>query len=160
MYIFRQFKILFLGLVIFSVFGFGQFAMASDVILNDLSGQPVNIASFKGKPVILFFWTTWCPYCRGELKNLNQQYAQITKEGIVVLAVNVQESEYKVKRFFAGYTLNFKVLLDKSGLLSNDYDLLGVPTFIFLDQSGRVISRVNRLPLDYKSLLFNIGVKK
>lgn len=151
---FREGKSILLVTAIFLFLIFCGNVFAANFILNDLSGLPVDVSNFKGQPVILFFWTTWCPYCREELKNLNRQYAQMTKEGIVVLAVNVQEPEYRIKKFFTGYTLNFRVLLDRSGLLFYNYNLMGVPTFIFLDRLGQVVSRTNRLPLDYKSLLF------
>ena len=128
---FREFKILLFVVSTWLVLGFGKTALAGDIILNDLGGQSVDISNYKGKPVMLFFWTTWCPYCREELKKLNQQYSLITQEGIVVLGVNVRESDSKVQKFFEGYQLNLKILLDKSGLLADKYDLMGVPTFIF-----------------------------
>ena len=143
-----------LGLI-FLVLTLGKSALAQEVILNDLDGKSVNVASYIGKPVILFFWTTWCPYCRQELKILNQQYAAMDKDGIIVLGVNVSEPDEKVRRFFTGYLLNFKILLDKSGLLADKYDLLGVPTYVFLDKAGQVVSRSHSLPENYKSLLFS-----
>ena len=151
---FREFKMLFLMVLTWLVLGFGKTALAGDIVLNDLGGQAVNISSYQGKPVILFFWTTWCPYCREELKKLNQQYSLMIQEGIVVLGVNVREPDFKVRKFFEGYPLKLKILLDKSGLLADKYDLMGVPTFIFLDKFGKIISQANSLPDNYKSLLF------
>lgn len=152
---YKKFKTM-LFLVLFSlILGFGKEALAGEIILNDLTGQAVNLSSYKGKPVILLFWTTWCPYCRQELLSLNQQYAQIAKEGIAVFGVNVNESESKVQRFLKEFQPNFKILLDKDGLLSRKYDLMGVPTYIFLDKSGEVISQAHSLPDNYKNLLFN-----
>ncbi len=150
---FRRFKVLCVVLA-WLILGFGKIALAGDILLNDLGGRVVHLSSYKGSPVILFFWTTWCPYCRKELKALNQQYSVMAKEGIVVIGVNVNESEKKVQRFFEGYQLNFKMLLDKDGLLADKYDLLGVPTYVFLDKTGEVISQANSLPVNYKSLLF------
>jgi peroxiredoxin len=151
----KKFKLLLSLAIISLVLGLGKAALASDIIVNDLNGQAVNISSYQGKPVILFFWTTWCPYCRVELKKLNQGYAQMAKEGIVVLGVNVSEPEYKVRRFFKGYLLNFRMLLDKYGLLADKYSLLGVPTYIFLDKAGKVTLQAQSLPANYKSLLFH-----
>ena len=151
---FRNFRRLLCVVLIWLVLGFGKEASAGDIILNDLNVQAVNLSSYKGSPVILFFWTTWCPYCRKELKILNQQYSLIAKEGIVIIGVNVSESENKVQRFFKGYQLNFRVLLDKDGLLADKYDLMGVPTYVFLDKTGEVVSQTNSLPANYKDLLF------
>ena len=154
MRIFKKFRMWLLTALIWLALGFAQGALASDIILNDLGGQAVNISGYQGKPVILFFWTTWCPYCREELKKLNQQSSVLANEGIVVLGVNVRESNYKVQRFFEGYPLNFKILLDRAGLLADKYDLMGVPTLIFLNKTGEVISRGHSLPDNYKILLF------
>ncbi|MCX5698597.1 MAG: TlpA disulfide reductase family protein [Candidatus Omnitrophica bacterium] len=151
---FRKFRMLLLMALISLALGFGKGALANDIILNDLGGRAVNLSSSKGKPVILFFWTTWCPYCRQEIKVLNQRYAQIEKEGIVIFGVNVSEPDYKVQKFFKGYQLNFKILLDQAGLLADKYNLMGVPTYVFLDKTGQVISQVHSLPNNYKSLLF------
>jgi peroxiredoxin len=150
---FIKFKVLLLLVLIWLVLGFGKGVLAGEIILNDLSGQAVNLPSYKGKPVILFFWTTWCPYCRQELKILNQRYSVMAKEGIEILGVNVSESENKVQRFLKDYQLNFKILLDKAGLLADQYDLRGVPTYVFLDKSGKVISQAHSLPENYKILL-------
>jgi len=151
---YRMLKTLLLLVLICLLFGFGKVVLAGDIVLNDLGGQAVNLSSYKGKPVILFFWTTWCPYCRVELKALNQQYSVITKEGIEVLGVNVSEPEKKVQKFFKGYVLNFKMLLDKSGLLADQFDVIGVPTYIFLDKTGKMITQTHNLPANYKRLLF------
>ncbi|MFH0918520.1 MAG: TlpA disulfide reductase family protein [Candidatus Omnitrophota bacterium] len=150
----RKFKTLLLIALICLVVGFGKGVQAADdIILNDLSGQAVNLAGYKGQPVILFFWTTWCPYCRAELRELNQQYSAITQEGIVLLGVNVNEPVNKVQKFFKGYQLNFRMLLDKSGLLADKYELMGVPTYIFLNKTGKVVLQTHNLPANYKSLL-------
>ena len=150
----KRFRLmLFMGLISL-ILGFGETALAAEITLKDLDGQTVSLSSYNGKPVILFFWTTWCPYCRQELKKLNQQYSQIAKEGIIVLGVNVNEPDYKVQKFFKDYQLNFKILLDKGGLLADKYNLIGVPTYIFLDKTGKVISQAHNLPANYKSLLF------
>jgi len=143
---------LFLILII-SVLGLYQNALAQEAALKDLEGRPVALSSYKGKPVILFFWTTWCPYCRQELKTLNLQAAQLAREGIVVLGVNVNEPVSRVQNFFKGYQLNFRMLLDNQGSLADKYDLVGVPTYVFLDREGKVVSKPHSFPDNYKNLL-------
>jgi peroxiredoxin len=57
--------------------------------LKDLNQGQVELSSFKGKkPVVLFFWTTWCPYCLRELKHMNSLAEQLNKQGIELLAIN------------------------------------------------------------------------
>ena len=156
----RKFRAWSLMVAISLVLGFGKVALAGEIVLNSLDGQTVNLSNYKGKPVILFFWTTWCPYCRQEIKNLNQQYSAMSKDGIVVFGVNVSESAAKVERFFKDYQLNLKILLDKDGLLADKYELIGVPTYIFLDKSGEMVLQAHNLPDNYKSILFKQAVEK
>jgi peroxiredoxin len=144
--------LLFAGLT-FLALGFGRIALAEDVILNDLAGGQVNFSSYDlKKPAILFFWTTWCPYCREEIRKLNLQSPQIAKDGVALLGINVGEADYKVRRFFNDYALNFKMLLDRYMLLADKYDVIGVPTYILLDKAGKVVSRYQSLPKDYRGL--------
>ncbi len=141
------------AILIFLILSFTKTSFAQDIILNDLNNNPVNVSSYKGKPVIFFFWTTWCPHCRKEIKSLNQNYEQFKKDGILIFAVNIGESDYKVKRFFKNYQLNYKVLLDKDGLLAENYGVMGVPTYILLNKAGKEVGKENTLPNDYKNLM-------
>jgi thioredoxin-related protein len=75
------------------------------------------------------------------------------KEGITVFAVNVGEENYKVKRFLKDYALDVRVLLDEESLAAENYKLRGVPTYVFINKDGQVVSLEHRLPDDYKSLL-------
>jgi peroxiredoxin len=75
------------------------------------------------------------------------------EEGITLFAVNIGESDYRVQRFFKDYALNFRVLLDSDGQAADNYDVIGVPTYIFLNKTGRITSQENTLPADYKNLL-------
>jgi len=142
-----------LVILVFLVLGFSKEASAAEIILNDLNAKMVNLSRYSGKPAILFFWTTWCPYCRKEIKVLNQAYPQMQKEGVTVFAVNIGEPDYKVERFFISNALSFEALLDKDGKAADKYNVVGVPTYVFLDKSGRAISQEHALPLDYKKLL-------
>ncbi len=153
MRIFTKNRVSLAAILIFLVLGFGKTEAADNIILKDLNGRSVNFSNYKGRPAIIFFWTTWCRFCRDEIRGLNQNYNKIEKEGIAVFVVNASEPEYKVRRFFKHYTLNFRAFLDEDGLLADKYNIMGVPTYIFLDKSGRVITKKNILPANYKSLL-------
>jgi peroxiredoxin len=113
--------------------------LAPDFKLQDIKGNSVSLSSYLGKEaVILLFWTTWCPYCRKELKNLNGIYQELKKEGFEVLAVNVGEALYKVDNFTRDYQLNYKVLLDKDISVAYSYGLVGVPFYLIIDKQGKV----------------------
>jgi peroxiredoxin len=151
---FIKFRLILFLVIISLALGVGKCALAGDIMLNDLNGREVNFSTYQGKPAILFFWTTWCPYCQLELRKLIRQYPQMTKDGVILLGVNVSEPDYKVRRFLKGYALNFRILLDKNELLADKYDVIGVPTYVFLDKTGKAIAQYHSLPENYKSLLF------
>jgi cytochrome c biogenesis protein CcmG/thiol:disulfide interchange protein DsbE len=112
--------------------------LAGDFSLLDLEAKEVTLSSFKGKPVILFFWTTWCPYCRQELKQLDALKAEFVKTGTQVLAINVQEQRERVERFIQGRVFSYKILLDENGRVSRGYGIMGVPTYVYLDKESRI----------------------
>ncbi|MFA4988923.1 MAG: TlpA disulfide reductase family protein [Candidatus Omnitrophota bacterium] len=141
-----------LSAVLFLVFSTVKAACAEPV-LNDLQSNPVDISENTGRPRILFFWTTWCPYCRSELKVLDGMYPQIKKEGIDVLAVNIGEPGYKVEKFLKGRSLGIRVLLDRYGRASDKYKIRGVPTYICVGSDGQVVSVGHVFPEDYKEIL-------
>lgn len=128
--------------------------LAPDFRLLDLNNKEVALTDFKGKPVILFFWASWCPYCRKDIKTLNNMSAEFKKSGLEALLVNVGESAAKVGSFVKYYNLTFKVLLDKDSGVSESYHILGIPTYILIDKEGRIRYDGNYFPeKEYKSLI-------
>ncbi|MDP2940881.1 MAG: TlpA disulfide reductase family protein [Candidatus Omnitrophota bacterium] len=156
-------RILFFLLVCFLFCGRGnaraeQLKAAPDFKLSAVGGSVVSLSSFKDKQsVLLFFWATWCPYCRDELRALNEKYAELQKDGIGVLAINIGESPERIARFMKNYALNFPVLLDANNDVAYDYVILGIPQYVLIDKAGYIVSYENRyIPREtYKELLKN-----
>lgn len=120
---------------------------APDFKLQDLSQKTITLSDYKGKqPVILFFWTTWCPFCRKEIRILNEKYPELRKEGWELFAINLEEPVYKIENFLKNYTVNFKVLLDRDASIAYAYDLLGIPTYVFIDKKGNIRSVRHTFP--------------
>jgi len=124
-----------------------SFGMAPDFQLGDLNDRVVSLSDYKGKKaVMLFFWTTWCPYCREELNVLNQEYSSLVKDSIEVLTINVEEPRYKVEKYIRRSNLGLEVLLDSDSLVARDYGLMGVPAYFVINKSGEVVSAGNHFP--------------
>ena len=91
---YKKFLLLFLALTVASVFATSAFALGSgsqveNFTLKDLSGKSVSLNQFKGKVVVLNFWTSWCPPCRNEMPEFNEMSKEFKKSGdAVLLAVN------------------------------------------------------------------------
>ena len=125
-------------------------------ILYNLEGGEVRLSDFKGKPLLLWFWTTWCPYCREAIPDLNNVYPELKSEGIELLAVNVDETKEKISRFIKHYPIDFNILQDKGARCVFSYGVIGVPTYILVDKNGKVRFKQNYFPQDkYKQLLTN-----
>ena len=102
---------------------------------------------FRGKPVIINFWATWCPPCRRELPALQTAYA-VYGDKIGFVAVAVKENKNKTASFVEELALTFPVALDRDGRVRNiAYNVRGLPTTIFVDANG-VIAVRHVVPLD------------
>ncbi|MFH0738361.1 MAG: TlpA disulfide reductase family protein [Candidatus Omnitrophota bacterium] len=131
--------------------------LAPDFRLEDIKGSHVSLSNYRDKSaVILLFWTTWCTYCRKEIKNLNSIYQELKKDGFEVLAVNVGEPLYKVDNFARSYQLNYRVLLDKDTSVALSYGVVGIPFYLIIDKKGIVRFSDNYFPrAKYKELILN-----
>ena len=112
---------------------------APALLLTDMDGVKHDIRDYRGRPVIINFWATWCPPCRRELPSMNRAWKKIKDEGIVMLAVDVGEDEDTVFTFMADYPIDFTVLLDSSGDVSARWPVVGLPTTFVLDRKGRLV---------------------
>ena len=126
---------------------------AINFTVNDLQNNRVSLSDLKGKPVIMFFWTTWCPFCREEIKNLNSRSKSITDEGIQLLPIDAGEPSQRVGNYIKTKGLSLKVYLDEDGQVAQSYGVMGVPTYIFINKKGQIVFKGNSLPSDYKKYL-------
>ncbi|MEK7849645.1 MAG: TlpA disulfide reductase family protein [Candidatus Omnitrophota bacterium] len=128
-------------------------APAFDFTLDTVGGKTVSLKEAKGKGVILFFFTTWCLYCRQKFPSLSKDYETFRREGFELFAIDAGESQAKVSSFLSKVNPPFDVLLDKSTAVSEAYGIVGVPTFILISKSGVIVYEGNDLPRGYKDLL-------
>jgi len=126
-------------------------AYAPDFSLKDLQGNIFKLSNQRGKPVLIFFGTTWCPSCRNELPFYKEIYETYTKRSMEIIYINIMESREKVARFVKANSLPFKILLDENGEIATKYEVVGVPTLVLIDKE-RVIIKITHttedLPLE------------
>ncbi len=115
--------------------------LAPDFKLSDLDGEMYSLANYRGKPLIINFWATWCPPCRAELPSMNRAWEKIKDEGINMVAINVGESEDTVFAFMGEYPIAFTVLLDETGEIINQWSVKGLPTTFILNKEGKLMYR-------------------
>lgn len=119
--------------------------------LADLDNNVFDLASYRGRQgVLLFFWTTWCPFCREQLSVINDKYPEISRSGLAVLGINSGEPAEKVGRFLLGYSLKYPVLIDEHLGVTMKYHVVGVPTYVLIDKKGDIIYLDNYFPPEEK----------
>jgi peroxiredoxin len=106
--------------------------------LDNLSGKSVSLESFKGKPVLLNFWATWCPYCRKERSHLNELHKEYMDKGLIILSISTDRSIKKLRKFMADTPADFIVLSDSDGSVSSSYNIMGLPSSLLINREGLI----------------------
>lgn len=102
-----------------------------------LDGRPVALSDYRGAPVLLHFWATWCRICA-----LEEQSIDALAEDYPVLTVALQSGDAAaVGRYLRERGLDFPVVLDPGGRLAGRYGVRGVPTTLVIGPEGRIRSR-------------------
>jgi len=118
-----------------------------EVGLVDLDGNPIRLSDFKGRPVWLNFWATWCPPCQQETPVLREVYENHRDEGLALIAISVQEtSPEDVSVYVETYDLDYTVGFDATSAVFTAYRAYGLPTQLFIDRDG-IIRSVYKGPL-------------
>ncbi len=106
--------------------------------LPTLDGQEVALEAYRGRPVLLHFWASWCPPCREEWPVWQTFASGLAAEGVVILAVNVEESPEVVRQFLGEDRPSFPILLDNDGRVNTRYRVRALPVTFFIDAEGIV----------------------
>lgn len=133
---------------------------APDFELEGMGGQMVRLSQFRGRPVVINFWATWCPPCRAEMPLLQQTHDRYFAGGLVILAVNNAESRSTVQQFVESEQLTLPVLFDPQSTVSDLYQVRAYPTSVFIAADGTLKARqLGELSQDILSThLRSIGV--
>ncbi len=117
--------------------------LAPDFTLDTLDGEEITLSEFRGDPVILNLWASWCPPCRAEMPAIQEVYDSNRDRGLKVLAVNMtyQDSAEAAEAFVREFELTFPIPLDRTGAVGNGYQLRALPSTFFIDRNG-VIQQV------------------
>ena len=126
--------------------------VAPDFTLQLFSGESLQLSSLRGKGIVVNFWASWCVPCRTEMSALNTIYASTNRNEIEFVGVNfwsMTESETAARKFVAEFSVEYPTGQDRSGNISLDYGVTGIPATFFIDDKGRVLKRwVGALDLD------------
>lgn len=114
---------------------------APDFELQDTDGKLHRLSDYRGKTVIINFWTTWCPPCREEIPSMNRAWQQLRQEDVIILAINMGEDEDTIFVFTADYPAEFPLLLDRDGAVIAQWPVKGLPTTYIIAPDGSIAYR-------------------
>ena len=130
-------------------------ALAPDFLLETMDDGELRLSELRGQPVVLNFWATWCKPCRQEMPRFVEAYDEHAADGLVVVAVNLQEGKGIVRPFASDYGMDFPIAVDRDGEVGDRYRLLGLPTTYFIDRGG-VIRSIYTGPFEEKQNETNV----
>jgi len=92
---------------------------------------------YKGKPVIVEFWATWCPPCRASIPHLNEVNKKFKEKGLVIIGVS-DEDKKTVEEFRKTVPMEYNVALDKTGKLGEKFGITGIPHAFVVGKDGKI----------------------
>lgn len=113
---------------------------APDFSMTTFSGEPFRLAEHRGRVVVLNFWASWCyPACYEEAPVLEMTWREFRDRDVVVVGVDIQDTEQAARAFLDRFKLTFPNGRDTSGKISIDYGIYGVPETFIIDRQGRIV---------------------
>ncbi len=101
-----------------------------------LDGSRSSLESFRGRPVLVHFWATWCPVCKteqGSIQSLSEDYPMIS-------VAYRSGSAAEVQKYMQQHQLDFPVMMDEQGMLGMNWGVQGVPSSFIVDAQGQIRS--------------------
>jgi cytochrome c biogenesis protein CcmG, thiol:disulfide interchange protein DsbE len=106
-----------------------------------LAGEPATLAGYRGRPVLLNVWATWCHPCREEIPALEVLHREYAPAGLAVVGVSIDQGgqDAQIRDFLAEYGASYPVWLDPAGDVQSTFSTIGVPTTYLIGPTGTVL---------------------
>jgi len=110
---------------------------------SDSRKSALSLSNFKGRPVVLNFWASWCAPCKEEMPLLERTWKQVQGQGkdVVFLGIDFQEANGDGISFLRLYSITYPIVLDADGSVGFKYGITSLPQTIFIKRNGTVMSR-------------------
>ena len=116
---------------------------APDFTVVDANGNPVKLSDWKGKPVVVNFWASWCPPCKAEMPDFQAVYEELGDQ-VIFMIINVtdgaNETLESAKKHIADNGYTFPVYFDTQLLAANAYYVSSIPMTFFVDKEGNLVT--------------------
>jgi len=137
----------------------GKSPAAPEFSLPRLNGNGrLRLSSFRGQPVVLNFWASWCVPCKQEAPLLQAAARRFRSTSLVVIGVDAQDFRGDARRFMARYGLTYPVVHDSGTSTTTQYNVTGFPETWFVDRSGHLVGEHVKGPLTRQQLARNLAI--
>ncbi len=127
------------GASVIEVTGHGVNQPAPPFTLKDLQGRTVSLADYRGRPVLVNFWASWCGPCQQEFPQFVAARTAHAAQGLEVLGVIYKDSTDAALRFMKDHGAEWPGLVDPGGSVATAYGVnIGIPVTFFIDRAGIV----------------------
>lgn len=119
----------------------GSRIAAPEFRVSGADGNPVTLAEFRGRVVVLNFWATWCPPCKAEIPWFIEFQQEFGARGLAVIGISMDEDGWQsVMPFLSRHRVNYRVALGTGELTKEFGGVASLPTTFLIDKAGRIAS--------------------
>jgi thiol-disulfide isomerase/thioredoxin len=122
--------------------------------LRALDGAGHRLADYRGQVVLVNFWATWCEPCREEMPSMQRLKQKLAGRPFIVLAVNLDEPEARIRKFLSQVKVDFTILLDPGKKAARAWDARILPASFVIGSDGKInYSLVGELDWDHERIV-------
>ena len=105
------------------------------------TGRTISLADFRGKPLVINFWASWCIPCRTEMQLLERAHRAAGGQ-VQFLGIDSNDTAGPAVAFLSQVHVTYPVASNEGGTVANDYALFGLPTTVFISSGGLIVGRI------------------
>jgi thiol-disulfide isomerase/thioredoxin len=115
---------------------------APDFELTSLEGKTVKLSDFKGRPVLINFWATWCGPCKIEMPWFIDLKKKYEGQGFEIIGIAMEDTENeKIAEFTKKIGVNYVIVKGKNSVADAYGDVQGLPTSFYVDREGKIVAQ-------------------